>query len=100
MKIMRLPLIAAKDGSIDCGSNNELTHVVLSLISRCVKLYIQSENLDYCTVKGLLIFSLSRISCIGKAPTEQRLVKTSLCALQRACLQTSNITKNEKLIQV
>jgi len=100
MKILLLPLIAVEDGSIDCDSNNEVTNVVLSSIIRCVNLLIQSENLDYGTVKGLLIFSLSRISCIGKVPSEQSLVKTSLCALLRACLQKSNITKNEKLIHV
>jgi len=100
MKMLLLPLIAVEDGTIDCNSNNEVTQVVLSSIVRCVQRLVQSENLDYGTVKGLLIFSLSKISRIDTPPSEQNHVKTALCALLRTCLQNSSIPKSEKLIHV
>jgi len=100
MKMLLLPLVAFEDGSIELESDNEVKQVALSSVIRSVQHLVQSENLDYDTVKGLLIFSLSKFSCMSKISSEQCTVKTALCALLRACSQKSIIPRNEKLIHI
>lgn len=100
MKILLPPLIAVENGSIDVESNSDVNKVVLSSIIRCVQRLVQSENLDYDTVNGLLNFSLSKISCMGKLSSEQCIVKKSLCALLQTCSRKSNIPKHEILLHV